>query len=185
MNRENFLKGWILRSGRLSVILVIFCALLFAAGCTAPQQTGVKMNDTVRVYYTVSFPDGTVFQSNVNETPLEFTVGTGEVIAGFDEAVLGMTPGMTKTVTINPEKGYGEYRPELVRTISIDSVVSSFGKVPEVGPIYLWEGEKGEVGYVRFSNVTSETITVDENHPLAGKDLIYEITLIEIPENAS
>jgi peptidylprolyl isomerase len=185
MNREQPSVGKRMPGFWLSATLVLCCALIFAAGCTGQQQAGVKANDTVSVFYTLSFPDGTVYQSNVNETPLEFTVGTGQVIAGFDEAIVGMTPGMTKTVTISPDKGYGPYRQELVNTISIDTVESAMGQRPEPGRVYLWQGDEGEIRYVRFSNVTSETITVDENHPLAGKDLIYEITLVDIVEKTS
>lgn len=180
----------------LSAILFLCCALLFAAGCTAPQQAGVKTNDTVLVFYTVSFPDGTEFQSNVNGSPLEFTVGSGDVIAGFDEAVIGMTPGMTKTVTIGPEKGYGPHNASLVYVLDIEEAramnkeLQEKGNLqvinyPSIGPVVLWQGEGGQTGYLRFMNTTLETTTVDMNHPLAGKDLIFEITLVDIVEKTS
>jgi len=193
MNRKNFSERYTVQGVWLSAILIICCALLFSAGCTAPQQTGVKINDTVRVYYTGSFLDGTVFQSINETTPLEFTVGTGEVIAGFDEAVIGMTPGMTKTVTISPDNGYGPIRPELVNILDTDQInerlielqaLGNFQIVnfPGIGDVVLWQ-DQGEIQYLRFSNVTAETTTVDENHPLAGKDLIFKITVIDIVEN--
>jgi peptidylprolyl isomerase len=177
----------------LSVALLLCCALLFSAGCTSPQQAGVKANDTVRVYYTVSFTDGTKFQSNVNETPLEFTVGSGEVIAGFDEAVIGMMPGSTKTVTIPPEKGYGPYRDELVNVMDTEKVDEEVAKLrdagnwlpidyPVIGKVVLWQDPEGNIRYLRFTNITAETTTVDENPPLAGRDLVFEITLVDIVE---
>ncbi len=161
------------------------------AGCSAPVQEGVKTNDTVRVLYTLSFQDGTEFQSNVNGTPLEFTVGSGQVIPGFDDAVRGMTPGMTKTISIGADAAYGLYRSQLVYTMDTDKALAISEKLkqegnyhviqyPVIGPVVMWEKPDGDVGYIRFTNITDETITIDENHPLAGKDLIYEITLVEI-----
>ena len=173
--KKSSLKPWI------PCIMAICCALVACSGCSSPpQQPVAQTGDTVQVYYTVSLSDGTMIESNENTTPLEFTIGNGTVIPGFEEAVVGLSPGQTETVTIPPEKAYGPYRPELVKTLSTDMVVSSFGQLPQVGPVYLWEGADGEVGYVRFSNITSETITVDENHPLAGQDLVFEITLVDI-----
>jgi peptidylprolyl isomerase len=156
------------------------CVLVAFSGCTSPQQPVAGAGDTVRVYYSVSFPDGQVFESNQNATPLEFTLGAGQMIAGFDEAVVGMSPGQTKTVTVPPEKGYGLYKPELVKTLDIDTVVSALGVRPEVGTIYIWGEDGGSGGFVQFSNITSKTITADENHPLAGKDLVFTMTLVEI-----
>jgi peptidylprolyl isomerase len=180
----------------LSVALLLCCALLFSAGCTGSQQAGVKANDTVRVYYTVSFTDGTKFQSNVNGTPLQFRVGSGEVIAGFDDAVTGMTPGMTKTVTIPAEKGYGPYRDELVNVMDTEKVYEEVMKLqdagnlheidyPVIGKVVLWQDPEGNIRYLRFTNITAETTTVDENPPLAGRDLVFEITLVDIVEKTS
>jgi len=180
----------------LSATLVICCALIFAAGCTGQQQAGVKANDTVRVFYTVSFPDGTEFQSNVNGTPLEFTVSSGDVIAGFDEAVIGMTPGTTKKVKVPPEKGYGPYRDELVNVMDTEKVYEEIMKLkdagnwlpidyPVIGEVNLWQDPEGNIRYLRFTNNPNETTTVDENPPLAGRDLVFEITLVEIVEKTS
>lgn len=197
MNLEKTSAGNRIPSVLLSATLVICCALIFAAGCTGQQQAGVKANDTIRVFYTVSFPDGTEFQSNVNGTPLEFTVGRGDVIAGFDEAVIGMTPGATKTVTISPEKGYGPYRQELVTVMDTDQVralnedFQASGGVfqqieyPGIGPMVLWKSPDGQIGYMRFTNMSAETTTVDMNNPLAGKNLVFKITLVEIVEKTS
>jgi peptidylprolyl isomerase len=196
MNREKPSAGKRTPGLWLSATLVLCCALLFAAGCTGPQQAGVKTNDTIQVFYTVSFPDGTEFQSNVNGTPLEFTVGSGDVIPGFDEAVIGMTPGMTKIVTVSPEKGYGPHNASLVYVLGIEDAramnkdLQEKGTIqvinyPSIGPVALWQGEEGQSGYLRFTNTTLETTTVDMNHPLAGRDLVFEITLVEIVEKTS
>ena len=178
--------------GTCSVCLVLMCcALLLAAGCTSPLQAGVKTGDTIQVFYTVSFPDGTLFESNQNTTPLTFIAGSGSMIQGFDEAVIGMTPGQTRTVTIPPEKGYGLYQEDLVSVMDRGTVTRYLEELqmnnsievieyPGIGPVLLWLIPDGRIGYLRFTNITDQTITVDENHPLAGKDLVFTITLVEI-----
>jgi peptidylprolyl isomerase len=175
----------------LAISVMAVCSILIClSGCTS-QQPVVKAGDTVKVYYSVSFPGGTAFESNKNGTPLEFTVGSNEVVKGFDNAVIGMSPGQTKTVTISSEDAYGPYRPELVNTLSTESVkntlielnqTGNLGEInfPGLGPVYIWRTDDNKTGYLRFSNITNETTTVDENHPLAGKDLVFEITLVEI-----
>jgi peptidylprolyl isomerase len=175
----------------VAISVLVMCSLLIClSGCTA-QQPVVKANDTVKVYYSVSFPGQAPFESNKNGTPLEFTVGAGQVVKGFDSAVIGMSPGQTKTVTLTPEEAYGPYRPELVNTLSTESVKNTLAELnstgnlavlnfPGVGPVYVWKTDQGTTGYLRFSNITEESTTVDENHPLAGKDLVFEITLVEI-----
>ena len=172
-------------------IMAVCCILVVFSGCTSPQQPVAQAGDTVTVYYTVSFPDGQVFESNKNGTPLEFTIGAGQMIAGFDEAVVGMSPGQTKTVTVLPEKAYGPYREELVYTANTDELRTrneeliasgNLGNItfPGMEPVYIWKRPDGSIGYLKFSNITEQTTTVDENHPLAGKDLVFEITLVDI-----
>ncbi|NYT20775.1 MAG: peptidylprolyl isomerase [Methanomicrobiales archaeon] len=179
----------------IPVVIALCCALVAFSGCTSPQQSPqqavARTNDTVTVFYTVSFADGQVFESNRNGTPLEFTIGAGQMIPGFDEAVAGMSPGQTKTVTVIPEKAYGPYREELLYTANTDEVRArneelianrNLGNItfPGMEPVYTWKRPDGSIGYLRFSNITEQTTTVDENHPLAGKDLVFEITLVEI-----
>lgn len=186
MNRnKSIMTSWI------PWIIAVCFALTVFSGCTSQQQPVVQTGDTVKVYYTVSFPDSQVFESNKNGSPLEFTVGTGQMIAGFDEAVVGMNPGQIKTVTVIPEKAYGLYREEKVYNAPTDEVYTKFQELienknlenrtfPGMEPVFAWIRPDGSIGYLRFSNITEETITVDENHPLAGKDLVFEITLVEI-----
>ncbi len=175
----------------LTAALLICYAFLLVAGCSAPVQEGVKTNDTVKVRYTASFQDGTIFDSNVNSTPLEFTVGSGQVISGFDEAMIGMTPGTTKIVTIPPEKGYGLYNKSLVFRVDQAEVneflqdQESMGNLlgfqyPGIGSGYRWINSDGSPGYMRFFNATDTMVTVDLNNPLAGQDMVFEITLVEI-----
>lgn len=177
---------------QLFSIIAICCVLVVLSGCTSQQalpQAAVVAGDTIIVHYTVSLADGTVVQSTVNGTPLEFTVGNKTVIQGFDEAVIGMSPGQTKTVTIPPEKAYGPYRPELVNTESTDAVLLNLADLANKSPeqinlstigLVVWKRPDGQIGFIQFSNITPNTTTVDENHPLAGKDLVFKITLVEI-----
>jgi len=183
--KKSSLKPWI------PCIMAICCALVACSGCTSPQQPVARAGDTVQVYYTVSLSDGTMIQSNRNDTPLEFTIGNGTVVPGFEEAIVGLSPGQTKTVTIPPEKAYGLYRQELVSTLETDAVRQTIDELeankslglltyPGIGEVYIWPRPDGTIGYLQFSNITEETTTVDENHPLAGKDLVFEITLVDI-----
>jgi peptidylprolyl isomerase len=105
--------------------------------------------------------------------------------------VVGMAPGQTKTVTVIPEKAYGPYHEELVYTAQTDEVRARNEELtasknlgvltfPGMEPVYTWKRPDGSIGYLRFSNITEQTTTVDENHPLAGKDLVFEITLVDI-----
>jgi peptidylprolyl isomerase len=174
----------------MAVVLIVCSVMVCLSGC-AGQQPVVKAGDRVKVSYSVSLPGEDPFESNRNGTPLEFTVGSGAVVKGFDNAVIGMTPGETKTVTIPPEDAYGPYRQDLVNTLDTGSVRNTLAELnqsgnlgqvnfPGAGPVFIWRTQENMTGYLRFSNITAETTTVDENHPLAGKDLIFEITLIEI-----
>jgi peptidylprolyl isomerase len=175
------------------IAVLVGCALLLAtlgAGCTSAPAT-VKTGDTVKVDYEVSLPGNPVFETNENSTPLEFVVGSGSMISGFDSAVIGMSAGETKTVIIPAEQAYGPYRPDLVSVLPADKVFESVQALEEAGairevdypgmePIYEYALADGTHGYLRFSNITDETITVDENPPLAGKDLQFKITVVEI-----
>ncbi len=171
-------------------VLVLCTALVCLSGCTS-QQAAAKTGDTVKVNYSVSFPGGSPFESTKDKQPIEFVIGSGEVVKGFDNAVIGMIPGQTKSVTVPPEEGYGPYRPELVKIMDTKATNRTFSELqrqgnitpiyfPGIGMIYQWIDEGNKIGFLRFSNITNETTTVDENSPLAGKTVVYEITLVEI-----
>ncbi|MBW2477036.1 MAG: peptidylprolyl isomerase [Deltaproteobacteria bacterium] len=135
-------------------------------------------HDTVKVEYIGRLSDGTVFDQSPEERPLHFILGKGEVIAGFDEAVIGMYQGETKTVTIPFQKAYGPSKPELIEVIDRKLL-------PE--DLELEKGRQIEVTqqddtrfYVSIVDFNDQTVTLDGNHPLAGKDLIFDITLNEV-----
>ena len=181
--------------GKITIFICIAAVLataLFCAGCSTTQQAaGAKVGDTVNVTYTVKLEDGTVFESNANSTPLQVTIGSGMLISGFDEALVGMNPGQTKTVTLPPEKAYGPHNSELVSEMNTIQGAENFWNLRESGKLqpylkpgfdstFIWERPDGNIGYVTFSNITDTTMTIDENHPLAGRTLTFEITLLDI-----
>jgi peptidylprolyl isomerase len=143
--------------------------------------TGVpvaKMNDTVHIYYTGLLDNGTIFDSNLNRTPLEFTIGEGRVIPGFEEAVIGMAVNSEKTVHIPVEKAYGPYKSALVITVNRSSFPAE--QEPVIGSYWSVTSQNGEPGMVRIVNVTTKTITVDQNHELAGQNLTFMLKLAKI-----
>jgi peptidylprolyl isomerase len=161
---------------RKLVLLVIM--LLLAMLVTGCGDTQAKVGDTVKVHYTGSLEDGTVFDTSLEREPLEFTLGQGQLIQGFEQAVIGMKIGEYKTVTIPAEQAYGPYNNELISVIDRDNL--SEGLDPEVGQQLQAQQPDGQTIIVTVIEVTETSITVDANHPLAGKDLTFEIELIEI-----
>lgn len=140
-----------------------------AAGSDGAAQDG----DTVAVDYTGTLDDGEEFDSSVGREPLEFTLGTGQVIVGFDDAVRGMSVGETVTVRIEPEDAYGLPDPEAVVDFPIEEVPEDFHTVGV--PVQFATGQRGVV-----TAVTDATVTIDLNHELAGEALTFEITLVSI-----
>ncbi len=135
----------------------------------------VKTGDNVAVDYTGRLVDGTIFDSSVGKTPLEFDVGAGQMIKGFDDGVVGMAVGEKKVVTIPPEQAYGKYDPNLVKVFDLNSPqLSSLGKL-KIG-MELISGS----GIVKVVAVTDTNVSIDFNPKLAGKTLIFEITLVSI-----
>ena len=137
-----------------------------------------KVGDTVRVHYTGKLPDGTTFDTSLQREPLEFTLGQGELIPGFEQAVVGMSPGETKTETIPADQAYGVRRPEMV--FEVDRGQLPPGLDPQVGQRLQMTQPNGAAIPVVVIEATESHITLDANHPLAGKDLVFEITLVEI-----
>ena len=142
-------------------------------------MSAVKNGDAVKVHYTGKLEDGTVFDSSEGSEPLAFTVGGGEVIEGFDQAVVGMQVGETKAVVIPPEQAYGERQEGLVQTIPRDQMRLS-GVEPEAGMGIEMRTPNGEVIPLLISEVTETTVTLDANHPLAGEQLHFDVKLIEV-----
>lgn len=141
------------------------------------MSQGAKQGDTVRIHYTGTLRDGTEFDSSRDREPLAFTVGSGEVIPGFDTAVTGMTVGESKTVTIPAEQAYGPHRAELIVEVPRSQVPPQI--TPRVGQrLQLGRGDQALMVVVR--EVRDETLVLDGNHPLAGEDLTFALELVEV-----
>jgi peptidylprolyl isomerase len=140
-------------------------------------MTAAKAGDTVSVHYTGRLENGTVFDSSSGRDPLQFRLGTGEVIAGFDEAVLGMTPGEERSVTIPADQAYGQHRDELLMVVSRSELPPEIQA--DIGQ-QLQLSQDGESFVVTITDVTEEDVVLDGNHPLAGEDLTFDLQLVDI-----
>jgi len=137
-----------------------------------------KEGDTVQVHYTGKLGDGTVFDSSEGRGPLEFTIGQGHVIAGFQDAVVGMDPGENKTVHIAADQAYGEHHENLVLSVSRAKLPEDVDL--ETGDRLQVRRKDGKTIKVIVTDISESSITLDGNHPLAGKELVFDIELVEI-----
>lgn len=133
--------------------------------------------DRVRVAYTGRFVDGSVFDSSEGQPPLEFTIGAGEVITGFDNGVLGLKTGESRTIEVLPEDGYGAHLAEMVAEVERRQIPDDH--LLEVGNYLEVSAPNGALFEVRIADLTETTVSLDGNHPLAGKTLNFEIRLVE------
>lgn len=141
-------------------------------------MSDAKAGDTVKIHYTGTLSDGSTFDSSAGRDPLEFTLGSGQVIPGFDKAVTGMSVGESKTVEIPAADAYGAHNPEGRQAIPRDQVPDT---IPlEVGTRLQVQTADGRPLPVTIAEVTDEAVVLDANHPLAGKDLTFDIELVEI-----
>ncbi len=138
----------------------------------------VKNGDTVRVHYHGRLTNGTTFDSSEGRDPLEFKVGTGSVIKGFDNGVLEMQVGDKKTVQIPVDQAYGPKNDELIMDFPKANIPPDLK--PEIGMELQMSNNQGQVFPVKVAAVNAEFVTLDANHPLAGEDLIFDIELVEI-----
>ncbi|MFW2367331.1 MAG: FKBP-type peptidyl-prolyl cis-trans isomerase [Desulforhopalus sp.] len=136
-----------------------------------------KRGDNVKVHYTGKLTDGTVFDSSDGRDPLEFSIGSGQVIQGFDEAVIGMNVGEKKEVLIPVDKAYGERNDEMIIQAPVEQVPPDLN--PELGMQLEMGGANGEILRVMVVEITDTHITLDANPPLAGEELNFSIELLE------
>lgn len=134
--------------------------------------------DKVQIHYTGRLGDGTVFDSSEGRDPLEFTIGAGQVIAGFDAAVSGMEAGERKTVTIEHAQAYGPRRKELVVEVPRDDLPD--GLDPEVGQQLQMSTKDGNTFPVTVAETREDALLIDANHPLAGQDLTFDLHLVTV-----
>ena len=141
-------------------------------------MTQAKQGDTVKIHYTGRLNDASVFDSSDGREPLQFTIGNGQVILGFEEAVTGMQTGEKKTVEIPCDKAYGDRNPSMVMVVDRKHVPVDID--PEVGQRVQMGSPSGELVTVKVVEMDDENITLDANPPLAGEDLTFDIELVEI-----
>lgn len=142
------------------------------------MQETVKLGNTVSVEYTGKLESGEVFDSSEGKEPLVFKTGDGQVIPGFDDAVLNMAVGDTKTVTIQPEDAYGRYRDEMVVTMPVSSIPADI--TLEVGMMVQLTDKAGNPVPASVVKMDEKDVTLDVNHPLAGMTLIFDIEIVKI-----
>lgn len=137
-----------------------------------------KHGDTVKVHYTGKLEDGTVFDTSTERDPLQFTIGEGQIIPGFEQAVVGMKPGESKTTKVPADKAYGPHSKEMV--LEVDRKEFPEHLKPKVGEQLQVRQADGKTMVVSVTGVSESGVTLDANHPLAGKDLTFDIQLTEI-----
>ena len=138
----------------------------------------VEQNKNVSVHYTGKLKDGSVFDSSVDREPLNFTVGEGKLIPGFEQGIVGMGVNEKKLIEIPFNEAYGEVKEELIQEVSKSNLPSDL--TPEVGMQLQSNGQDGSTILVTNVKVEEDKIVVDANHPLAGKDLLFDIEVVEI-----
>lgn len=143
----------------------------------------VKNGDKVKVHYQGRLRNGETFDSSEGREPLEFTVGSGQVIKGFDQGVMGMQPGDKKTVEIDVADAYGEKQQEML--IEFPKTQFPPDLKPEPGMELMMNNGAGQSFQVRVAEVHDDTVILDANHPLAGEDLIFDLELVSIEPPAS
>jgi len=141
-------------------------------------MTQAKSGDTVRIHYTGTLQDGSVFDSSEGRDALEFQLGSGQVIPGFDDGVTGMTVGEKKTIEIPCDQAYGAINPQAMQNVPRAEIPDH---IPlDLGTQLQVQAGNGQTMMVVVANVTEDTVTLDANHPLAGKDLTFALELVEI-----
>jgi peptidylprolyl isomerase len=142
------------------------------------SMESAKTGDKVRVNYTGRSEDGQVFESSVGMVPFTFTIGAGEVVKGFEDAIIGMLPGERKKITIEPEDGFGLYEEDLVLEIPKSGLPTDL--ILQVGTDFEMEDDEGNVLPAVVIEILDDSILIDANAPLAGKRVIYDIELLDI-----
>lgn len=141
-----------------------------------------KTGDTVQVHYTGKLQDGTVFDTSEERDPLQFKLGEGKIIPGFENAIVGMKKGESKSFNIRPENGYGEYNDELIFEVERNRLPDDVS--PEVGMYLESVQDDGRRVPVKITDIEEEKIKLDANHPLAGHELIFEVKLVDVIKDA-
>lgn len=138
----------------------------------------VKQNDNVKVHYTGKLTNGEVFDSSLEREPIQFTVGQGQIIPGFEKGIIDMKENEKKTVEIPKEEAYGEVREDLIQEVPKSQLPQDIE--PKVGMALVSKTPEGQEMNLIVKDVKEDSIVVDANHPLAGKDLVFDLEVVEI-----
>lgn len=141
-------------------------------------MTEAAHGNTVHIHYTGKFPDGTVFDSSENRDPLTFELGAGQVIPGLDKAMCGMEVGAKKTIEIPAAEAYGPHHPEGIQKVERSQLPAEIQT--EVGTQLQATGQDGQTINLTVIEADDTTVTMDANHPLAGKDLVFDVELVSV-----
>ncbi len=138
----------------------------------------IKNGDTVKVHYTGTLDNGEVFDSSLQRDPLQFTLGQGQLIPGFEKAVIGLEVGDVTTANIPSAEAYGEHNPQM--EVTVEKAQLPEGMVPEIGMQLQLNQPDGQPIPCVITKIEGEMVTIDANHPLAGKDLTFNIEIVSI-----
>jgi FKBP-type peptidyl-prolyl cis-trans isomerase 2 len=163
------------------VLLVVGIFLLSLALVINLAKKKVEEGDTISVNYTITLDNGTVYYTTTGREPLKETLGEETFITGFIEAVKGMRVGESKTVTIPPEKAYGQHRSDLIGDVSRDRLPENLQ--PAIGQQLQTRLTDGTQAITVITDITDSMVTVDANHPLAGQNLTFDIELVTVEKN--
>ena len=166
-----------LKNSHIILLGILLLGAILISGCNGGSNTAQNGN-IVQVHYTGTLQDGTMFDTSVGREPLEFTLGEDRMIQGFEQAVLGMKTGESKTVTIPAKDAYGPHNADMTLVVNREELPEDI--TPEVGQQLEMTGSDGGTIIVIITEVSDTTVTLDANHPLAGKDLTFEIELVSI-----
>ena len=159
-----------------ALIVVVLIALIIGVYMETSNAQVVAKGDNISVYYTGKLVNGTVFDTNVGKAPLNFTVGAGQMIAGFDAGVIGMKLNQNKTITIPASQAYGNVNPTLIVTVPI----SQFGNLTPAVGLHVAYNTNGQQMQGVVTEVNKTNATVDFNSPLAGQTLIFTVEVVKI-----
>lgn len=141
-------------------------------------KMNVKKGSKVKVDYTGKLEDGTVFDTSEGKKPLEFEVGAGQIIKGFDDALIGMKKGEEKEIKLKPADAYGEHKPELMKKVPKEHLPKD--PEPKAGMMLVLSTPDGRKFPAKIAEVDGKEVTIDLNHPLAGKTLNFKIKVVDI-----
>jgi peptidylprolyl isomerase len=163
-------------------VALLSIGLAIVAGCSGSKPA--EIGDRVKVAYIGKLEDGVVFDSSATGAPIEFVIGDHKIIPGLENAIVGMKAGESKSITLPPEEAYGPYREDFTHTYPADSFPSDI--TPQVGMVLSMQTPGGQTVPIKIIDVDSVgNVTVDGNHELAGKTLIFDFTLVEIMEDTT